>query len=183
MAAKRGRPSRLKELLSTLIDWAGGPASFASSTGIRVSDQNHYLAGRKGLRTDRLRRAAQEIFGTPPAFLPIVEREELPAALPASLRGKAGVYALFSSSGSLIYFGKATDLFAEIRQTLGRYSPRTLVTGTAKITYRFRDLVAYFSAYEIQRGDAVFRHDVEALILRVARRDTLNTVGGHFGRP
>jgi hypothetical protein len=172
----------VREHLATLIDWAGGKDSFAEATGIRKSDQNHYLKARKKLTMKRLRRAAQQIFGEPPAFVPLVEREAIPAQLPMSLAGKSGLYALFSSSGSLLYFGKATNLRLEIGQTLGRQTPKILVNGTKLQKVPFRDVAAFYSAYEVARGDASFRHDAETLVLRTTRADTLNSVGGHFNR-
>jgi hypothetical protein len=177
-----GRPKKTVELLATLIEWAGGADEFRRLTGIRKGDQNHYLASTKNIRTKRLHRAAHQIFGTPPAFLPLVERAPVAATLPATLNKKPGVYALFSSSGSLLYFGKATNLRFEIGQTLSRLTPKTLVGGTKVKKVTFRDVAALYSAYEVARGDSSFRHDAETLVLRVARRDTLNTVGGHFTR-
>jgi hypothetical protein len=177
-----GRRKKTVELLETLIEWAGGADEFQRLTGIQKSDQKHYLKNAKNVTTKRLHNAAHQIFGTPPAFLPLVERAPVPGTLPASLNGKAGVYALFSSSGSLLYFGKATNLKLEIDQTLDRDTPKTLVAGTTLGKVAFREVATFYSAYEIARGDGSFRHDAETLVLRVTRRDTLNTVGGHFVR-
>lgn len=182
---KKGRKSKSVEHLETLIEWAGGAKQFETLTEIRVGDQNHYLSGAKRVSMNRLRRAAEQVFGTPPAFVPVVERQALPtnlATLPTALKGSPGVYALFSSSGSLLYFGKASDLLTEIKQTLGRPTPAVLVNGTAKEVYTFRDLSSYYSAYHVLRGDKDFRHDLESLAIRCVRRDTLNGVGGHFKR-
>lgn len=177
-----GRRTKNVELLETLISWAGGRVLFQAATGIRSSDQRQYLSGTKRVTSKRLQRAAREVFGTPPAFVCLAERVPLGGKVPKYLAGKAGVYALFSSSGTLLYFGKATDLGAEMNQTLGRKSPKRLVQGTSKAAHTFRSLVAYFSAYEVARGDKLFRHDLESLVLRVVRADTLNSVGGHFQR-
>lgn len=177
-----GRRTRNVELLETLITWAGGTAVFEAATRIRSADQRHYLAGTKRMSSKRLERAAREVFGTPPAFVPLAERVAVGATLPMYLAGKPGVYAFFSSSGTLLYFGKATNLRVEMNQTLGRRSPKRLVHGTSKTTPTFRALAVYFSAYEVARGDASFRHDLESLVLRVVRADTLNSVGGHFQR-
>ena len=177
-----GRRTKNVEQLETLIAWAGGTNAFEVATGIRAADQRHYLAGTKNITSKRLERAAHQVFGTPPAFIPLAERVPLGATLPMYLAGKPGVYALFSSSGTLLYFGKATNLRVEMNQTLARRSPSRLVHGTTKTTQSFRSLSAYFSAYEVARGDGPFRHDIESLVLRVVRTDTLNSVGGHFQR-
>jgi hypothetical protein len=50
----------------------------------------------------------------------------------------------------LIYYGKATNLRVEVRQTLGR------------------------KVHGIQRGDAAFRHDIEALGLKLLVNNTFN---------
>jgi hypothetical protein len=124
-----GRASRSVELLQTLIEWAGGEAEFHTSTGIRVQDQRHYMKGNKRITLPRLRRATEQLFGVPPSFVSFAERAPLPAQLPAILNGKPGIYAFFSSAGSLVYFGKATTLRAEINQTLGRSTPSILFQG------------------------------------------------------
>lgn len=170
------------ELLQTLIDWAGGDASFRDATGIRIPDQRHYVNGTKSISLKRLRRAAEQVFGTPPAFVPEVERQPLPDSLPGSLNGKPGLYAFFSSSGSLVYFGKATNLYAEINQTLKRNTPSILFRGTTKTQHKFRDVTKFYSAYHVPRGDSDFRHDVEALVLRAVLNDTFNVRVGYFKR-
>ena len=81
----------------------------------------------------------------------------------------------------LIYYGKATNLRAEVRQTLGRKVDEIHPwTGQRNIT--FRQISAFLSAYRIQRGDAAFRHDIEALGLRLLVNNTFNRNGAVFKR-
>lgn len=176
------RKSHRAELTETLIAWAGGEEAFYQATGIRKADQRHYVAERKGISLKRLRRAAEQVFATPPAFLPVVERQPLPDRISVSLKGKSGLYAFFSSAGSLVYFGKASDLYVEINQTLKRATPSILFKGTTKSKHSFREVTKFYSAYHVTRGDEDFRHDVEALILRAVLNDTFNLRVGYFKR-
>jgi len=57
----RGRKSPNIRLLETLIDWAGGQAAFARTTGIWRQDVTNYRKG-KPVALKRLRRAAQDLF-------------------------------------------------------------------------------------------------------------------------
>jgi hypothetical protein len=179
-----GRRSRNVELLETLIDWAGGQPEFERLTKIRIGDQKHFLVANKTVAMKRLKRAASEVFKPPPppSFKALVERAAVPSSLPKYLSGTAGVYGLFASDGRLIYFGKATNLRAEIAQTLSRWTPKVLVQGTSKRQYKFSELAEYYSAYEVVGGDPKFRHDLESLVIRCIRSGSLNGVGGHFQR-
>ena len=176
----RGRKAKTVEHLSTLIDWAGGKQGFEQLTGITVSEQDDYLAGNAIIPMNRLKKAGQQIFS--PGFEVLAERDPLPTRLPNNLKRKGGLYALFSSSGALLYFGKATNLHFEINQTLNRNAPKRLVVGTANAIYTFRQLAHFYSAYHVIRGDSDLRHDLEALVIRTTRSDTLNTQGAHFKR-
>ena len=81
----------------------------------------------------------------------------------------------------VIYWGKATDLYAEVRQTLKRLVARGAPwKGPKKVP--LSTVAAYLSAYSIERSDAEFRHDLELLGLRVLRNNTYNTNGGKFKR-
>jgi hypothetical protein len=92
-----------------------------------------------------------------------------------------GVYALFDSARRAVYFGKATDLYAEVRQTLSREVSHVKSPVSAKKLH-FKDVSAYLSAYRIPRGDGTFRHDLESLVLRVMRNNTFNKNFGKFTR-
>jgi hypothetical protein len=68
-----------------------------------------------------------------------------------------------------------------VRQTLGcKVGEVKPWTGARNL--RFRDVTAYVSAYEIKRGEATFRHDVEALGLRLFVNNTYNRNHGGFKR-
>src|SRR5688572_8824080 len=92
-------------------------------TGIRAPDISSYLNGVKRIEWKRLRRATEQVFGEPPAFVPVLEGWNLfengPPRL-AEIGSGPGVYAFYDSAMRVIYFGKATNLCAEVRQTLKR---------------------------------------------------------------
>jgi hypothetical protein len=81
----------------------------------------------------------------------------------------------------LLYIGKATDLYAETRQTLKRQVQEVRPwKGSKRPT--FREVTQYVSAFTIARGDAEFRHDVEALFLKCVVNNTWNRNRGQFKR-
>jgi hypothetical protein len=180
-----GRGRKTVEHLETLVTWAGGRTNFQKLTGISAANLSAYLSASKPISMARLHRCAEDILGVPPAFEVLVERELLPKALkdlPAAMSKRSGVYAFFSSSGTVLYFGKATNLLVEIKQTLKRTTPVRVLEGLKKTKPTFRDVATHYSAFAVCRGDAAFRHDVEALVLRVVVNDTLNRQLGHFKR-
>jgi hypothetical protein len=179
-----GRPSETLDHLARLVDWAGGRAAFCEQTGIRQQNLSAYLNGTKRISWQRLESATRAIFGTPPAFVPALEMHDLKsggAPSVAEIGRNPGVYALFDSAYRVVYFGKATDLYAEIRQTLDRKVTHVKSPLSAKAV-KFRDIAAYLSAYRTPRGDVTFRHDLESLVLRVVRNSTFNKNFGHFTR-
>lgn len=92
-----------------------------------------------------------------------------------------GIYGLFDSAMRVLYYGKATSLYAEVRQTLGRKVGEVRPwTGAKNLT--FHEVAAYLSAYRIIRGDAKYVHDVEAFGLRFLVNNTFNKNGGVFKR-
>ena len=98
-----------------------------------------------------------------------------------SLPTGPGVFGLFDSAARLIYYGKAANLRAEVGQTLGRKVGEVRPwTGQRNLT--FKQISAFLSAYDIKRGDADFRHDVEALGLRLFVNNTFNRNGASFKR-
>jgi hypothetical protein len=81
----------------------------------------------------------------------------------------------------LLYYGKATNLRAEVAQTLRRKVGEVRPwTGAKNLT--FKQVSVFLSAYEIRRGDSDFRHDVEALGLRLFVNNTFNKNGASFKR-
>ena len=171
------------EFLGRLVDWAGGRPEFCQLTGITNSNLSSYLNGSKTVDWRRIRSATASVFGTPPAFVPVLEGWDLKEGAPrvADLPRDPGIYALFDSAMRVIYYGKATSLYAEVRQTLARKVPEVRPwTGARNL--RFSDVSAYLSAYKIARGDSQFRHDVEALGLRLFVNNTFNRKGANFKR-
>ncbi len=166
------------------MEWSGGRAKFCAKTGVRASNLSAYLAGTKKISFDRLESATKKVFGEPPAFQPVVEGFNVAiSGLPtiAQLPKEPGIYALYDSAMRVIYFGKATSLYMEVRQTLKRAVAEVRPwTGNKNLT--FKDITTYLSAYRITRGDGKFIHDIEALGLRILVNNTFNKNGGSFKR-
>ena len=99
----------------------------------------------------------------------------------SDLPHSAGIYALFDSAMRVLYYGKAANLYREVRQTLGRRIGEVRPwTGAKNLT--FSDITTYISAYEIVRGDADFRHDIEVLCHKLFVNNTFNIKSGDFKR-
>jgi len=116
-----GRKSQTREFLDRLVEFAGGDPEFCALTGVLRPNLTAYRNGTKPISWKRLKKATQDVFGEPPAFIPLVEGLDLKEKphLPGIADG-AGLYGLFDSAMRLIYWGKATSLRVEIRQTLKR---------------------------------------------------------------
>jgi hypothetical protein len=177
-----GRKRATVEYLSKLVEFAGGGQQFCKLTGIQPSNLAAYLNSTKSISWGRLRIANERVFGEPPAFVKVVEGHNLRDNPGLSvLPTHGGIYGLFDSAMRLLYFGKATSLRAEVGQTLRRNVGEVRPwTGAKNLT--FKQVTVYLSAYEIVRGDAHFRHDVEALGLRLFVNNTFNKNGAKFKR-
>jgi hypothetical protein len=177
-----GRKRATVEYLEKLVEFAGGRREFCRRTGILSPNLTAYLNATKSVSWDRLERASTRVFGEPPAFVPVVEGRDLRehpslAVLPTG----GGIYGLFDSAMRLLYYGKATNLRAEVAQTLRRKVGEVRPwTGAKNLT--FKQVSVFLSAYEIRRGDSDFRHDVEALGLRLFVNNTFNKNGASFKR-
>jgi hypothetical protein len=178
----RGRRRATVEYLEKLVGWAGGPRQFCALTDIQRSNLTAYLNSSKSISWKRLQRATEQVLAVPPAFVAIKEGQPYSAGTSLKfLPTTEGLYALFDSAMCLLYFGKAKNLRAEVRQTLGRKVGEVKPwTGGRNLT--FKDVSSYISAYEVKRGDANFRHDVEALGLRLFVNNTYNRNHGAFKR-
>lgn len=179
-----GRKASTVEYLERLIEWAGGRPAFVAKTGIYAANVSSYLSGSKLISWKRLRTATEQVLGEPPAFVAVFEGWNLfEKGRPpkATITTAPGLYALFDSAMRVVYFGKATNLYAEVRQTLNRRVAEVRPWTGAK-NLAFDGIANYLSAYTIARGDATLRHDVEAFFLRVLVNNTFNKNGGHFIR-
>lgn len=172
------------EYLERLVEWAGNRADFCRLTGIGSGNLSDYLNARKPISWKRLHRCTSQVFGEPPAFRKVVEGFDIMMhGLPTAkdLPSIPGIYALFDSAMRTIYYGKATNLYTEIRQTLNR-KVHEVRPWNGKKGIKFSDITAYVSAYQIIRGDAVFRHDLESLCHRMFVNNTFNIKSGSFKR-
>ena len=80
-----------------------------------------------------------------------------------------------------LYYGKAANLYTEVRQTLGRRIKEVRPwTGARNLS--FLDITTYISAYGIERGDVDFRHDIETLCHKLFVNNTFNIKSGDFKR-
>lgn len=178
------RSAATVEYLKRLIEWAGGKKSFCELTTITPSNLSDYLRGVKSIAWKRLHSATEQVFGVPPAFIPVLEGFDVTAnGLPTLkiLPNEPGIYGLFDSAMRVLYYGKASSLYFEVRQTLSRRVAEVRPwTGAKNLT--LREITTYVSAYTISRGDETFRHDVEALGLRFIVNNTFNIKGGIFKR-
>ena len=172
------------EFLAKIVEWAGGNTEFCRLTGIKHSNLSSYLNGTKSLSWKRLRTATEHAFGEPPAFDPVVEGYDvIQNGIPTTtvLPKEPGIYAFYDSAMRIIYYGRATSLYAEVRQTLNRKVAEVRPWTGAK-NLSFKDITAYMSAYRIRRGDSSFIHDIEAFGLRLLVNNTFNKKGGQFKR-
>ena len=141
------------------------------------SNMSDYLSGNKTPGDDVLWNCLQYLFEW--QVTPQREVEEIPENL-NDLPASGGVYILYDSAGNVLYVGKATNFRDEVGNTLGipvpvgmRFGPRLSRTRPNK-----RDLATHLSLYEIKSER--FRHNIEALLLRVFINQTHNSNIGKF---
>ncbi len=105
-----------------------------------------------------------------------------------ALEGKHGVYAMYDSTGRILYFGKngkggkgAADLYTEICQRLGGRNGAKLPSdvvfadGNGRLQHcrgkmDVGQLVCYFSAYEIRNSSAAIK-TIESFVLHLIPND------------
>lgn len=172
------------EYLEKLVAWAGDRREFCRLTGVKEANLSAYLAGSKRVSWKRLHSATRKVCGEPPAFIPVLEGHDLwTNGLPTltQMPKTEGVYALYDSAMRIIYFGKATSLYAEVRQTLSRKVAEVRPwSGNKNLT--FKDISTYLSAYSVARGDNEFIHDIESFVLKMLVNNTFNKKSGNFKR-
>lgn len=111
---------------------------------------------------------------------PRMELAKLPTNLNA-ITTDPGLYVLFASGGQILYLGKATNLRAELRQTLNRTIPvpiRFAPHLAKKHRPILKVLTSHLSLYVIRSPR--LRHNLEALLLRIAANQTHNQNFGKF---
>ncbi len=174
-----GRMPKNREFFHTLADVLGlHGAAFANAIGKKPSNVSQYLSGTKKVGRKTLASAVhrvgewqvqvfQELRPVPETF------SKLPTA--------SGIYALYDSTGSLLYVGQALNLRAEIRQTLNRQTNFPVRLGpklTRKDYPKYRSLTHFLSVYEVPSKR--LRHNLEALLLRVLPNQSHNNKLGKF---
>lgn len=178
-AKKKGRAPREVEFLRMLKELSGieGVQAFAKACGKQVTNMSNYLTG-------KLRPGKEVLIGCMENTIgwdvePLMELAPISKKL-GKLPKEPGVYAIYSSAGTVLYIGQAENLRAEIRQTLGRGIPHPIRLGPdlGKKKPSIRQLATYLSLYRIEAW--FIRHNVEALLLRVFANQTYNSNVGHF---
>jgi hypothetical protein len=172
------------EHLERLIKWAGEETEFRRITGVTQANLSSYLRGTKNVTWKWLRKNTNKVCGEPPAFIPILEGFEYSKRGHPnfkSLPNESGLYALYDSAMRVLYFGKATSLNSELRQTLNR-SIAEVRPWTGKKNLKFKHITTYVSAFQVSRGDSIFRHDLESFILQIVVNNTFNKKCGAFKR-
>jgi hypothetical protein len=154
-----------------------GHAGFADKCGKQRSNMSNYLTGKLTPQREVLWSALEHFFQW--GVAPLAELEPLPQNL-NSLSDESGIYVLYDSAGNVLYLGKATNLRAEIRQTLGRAIPEGIRFGPTlrKEQPALRRVATRYSAYSVPSPR--LRHNLEALLLRIHPNQTHNQNIGNF---
>lgn len=174
-----GRLPKYREFINTLGDVLGlqGPA-LASALGKQATNLAQYRSGTKKVGPKTLRAGLYRLG----EWQVTVVQEVRPIPTPlSSLPSSPGIYALYDSSGSVLYAGQATNLRAEIRQTLNRSTNFPVRLGpqlSKKAHPKYRAVAHFLSAYEVP--SARLRHNLEALLLRVFPNQSHNNKLGSF---
>ncbi len=138
-----------------------------------------WLNGKKKVHPDTAKSALNHLLDSW-AVESVMEAQPIPEQMKALMK-RPGVYVLYGSAGDVIYVGQASDLKAEITQTLNREANFSVRRGP-KITKRarpkFRELTTRISVYIVERKN--LRHNLEAFLLRVFLNETHNNKLGNF---
>ena len=175
----KGRKPKYQEFLRTLKEVTGlSNAELARACGQKVTNLSQYLSGNKRPGKRAVASAVRHL-----AEWRVVTHAEV-VGLPSSwssVPSTPGVYALYDSSRSVIYVGQATNLRAELQQTLGRKSNFPVRSGptlSRKNHPKYKDFVRYYSAYAVPSLRS--RHNLEAVLLRVFPNQSHNNKLGKF---
>lgn len=172
------RHTKEREFLETLFKLSGAAnvAAFARECGQHQSNMNDYLNGKKTPGSKVLNSCLEHLYGW--KIKPVMEISEMPPV--NDIPQLPGIYVFYDSGAQVLYIGKATDLRAEVRQTLGRKVPIGLRFGPVlkKVYPTFKDLTTHLSLYEVPSSH--LRHNFEALLLRVFANQTHNSNVGQL---
>jgi len=170
--------SKYGEFLRTLQDVTGlSTLELAKACGKKQTNFLQYLNGTKAPGKRAVESAIKHLAEW--RLTPCYEVELLPKLTSVSEEG--GIYALFDSAGNALYVGQATNLRAEIRQTLGRRANFPVRRGpnvSKKQHPKYSDLAKFLSAYEV--SSLRLRHNLEALLLRMFPNQSHNNKLGKF---
>jgi hypothetical protein len=175
----RGRPPLNVELfraLATNLQLETG--TLAKRVGKKPTNVSAYISGSKTPGKKTLMTAWRHAFEW--EVHPIVEVREIKDHK-QNVPTVPGIYALYDSSVSILYVGQATNLRAELNQTLNRVCNFPVRQGpnlSKKARPKYRDLATHLSAYEVQ--SARLRHNLEALLLRLFPNQAHNNKVGNY---
>lgn len=176
----QGRSPHTVEFFRTLKELSGleRTAEFAEACGKQPQNVTAYLSGAKASGNAALRSSARHLFEW--TLEPVLELAPIPKPL-SELPTAGGIYALYDSAGNALYVGQATNLRAEVAQTLNRSTNMIVRRGpdlSRKASPRYSDLATLMSAYVVPSPR--FRHNLEALLLRVFPNQSHNNKLGEF---
>ncbi|MBE3087968.1 MAG: hypothetical protein IMZ71_02470 [Chloroflexi bacterium] len=175
-----GRKPKYQEFLQTLSDVTGlTGAAFAKACGKQATNMSSYLRGAKRVSQSTARSAIANLRDSWPVEK-VLEVEPIPKPL-TKLTTQPGVYALYGSAGDVLYVGQATNLRAEVFQTLNRKVNFTLRRGpriSTKAHPKYKEVSVRMSAYVV--GPPRLRHNLEALLLRFYLNEAHNNKMGNF---
>jgi transcriptional regulator with XRE-family HTH domain len=178
----RGRKPTYQEFLLTLLEATGlSTPQLARACGKPPTNMGQYRLGSKQPGLDTIRGAISSLRDSWPVF-DAVEVQTI-SQWKKKLPQRPGIYALYGSAGNVLYVGQATNLRAEVAQTLNRRANSVVRLGPVirkKICPKYGAMVAYITAYVVPA--ARLRHNLEALLLRVFLNQTHNNKMGNFKR-
>lgn len=174
-----GRKNKYREFLHTLSDVVElEGAQLAKAIGKKYTNVSQYLAGSKKVGPRTLKTAVYHLGEW--VVNPILEVQAKPTSF-TGIPQTPGIYALYDSSASILYVGQATQLRAEITQTLNRATNFPVRSGpqlTKKHRPKYKDITTHLSVYEVPSPR--LRHNLEALLLRVFPNQSHNNKLGKF---
>ncbi len=176
MPGRKPQKVEFFQILSDLLGLSGG--ELAKRVGRKAANVSAYLSGAKIPQKKVLLGATRHAFEW--SVTPLVEVRELESHL-ESIRSVPGIYALFDSSASLLYLGQATNLKAELSQTLNRpcnFPVRRGPNLSKKAKPKYKEIATHLSAYQVDSKR--LRHNLEALLLRFFPNQSHNNKGGNF---